>query len=621
MKRNKMLRSLLLVLVLCLLVGMVAVSFVLFRVQMTRLLSGVSTQNVLEVQNLNKQVLQAKFSDQFSMLEAQARYFAGVDLKDSAALKKTIAVTRGIGSFKKIAVANLDGVCTDYTGQPLANIAGKPYFRATVQSGGRQVSDRIELDENLEPILTLTYPLKRGREVQAVLVGTLSYSELKKLFSVSLFSGEGYIYIITREGNIILCNRDKTRTLYNVNFYDYLQNKIYDAASLSRIKADLAKHVSGSARFDGVEDEKLFTYAPLGISSWYIVSVLPVSYIDRQHAAIARLVVMLLAFLSCIIAAFVLVVSMLSRMNSSIEKDNERLVIANNQAQSLIFEYDIARQSVEFSGDTQFILGTDRKTFPIDFIRAEYYKRVHEDDASVCQHLRSAVEELAEDFSTEFRYRCFSEEFIWVRMTGSLITNGDGKAQKLIGSITNVNAQVMHEQELKTLAESDKLTGLLNKSAMEQKVMRFMRTESAPSPCALFIVDLDNFKQVNDTLGHLTGDRAIRDAAKKLSLLFSEKDFISRFGGDEFCILLRLNGQFDGESVMHIVKEKAQGVCALLKEDYFDEKTTVHVSASVGIAIYPAAGSDYETLFASADEALYRVKQQGKNGYFITSSS
>ena len=203
MKRNKMLRSLLLVLVLCLLVGMVAGSFVLFRVQITRLLSGVSTQNVLEVQNLNKQVLQAKFSDQFSMLEAQARYFAGVDLKDSAALKKTIAVTRGIGSFKKIAVANLDGVCTDYTGQPLANVAGKPYFRATVQSGGRQVSDRIELDENLEPILTLTYPLKRGREVQAVLVGTLSYSELKKLFSVSLFSGEGYIYIISREGNII----------------------------------------------------------------------------------------------------------------------------------------------------------------------------------------------------------------------------------------------------------------------------------------------------------------------------------------------------------------------------------------------------------------------------------
>ena len=148
-------------------------------------------------------------------------------------------------------------------------------------------------------------------------------------------------------------------------------------------------------------------------------------------------------------------------------------------------------------------------------------------------------------------------------------------------------------------------------------VKQYLDEEAEGNTCALFIIDLDNFKKVNDTLGHLIGDMAILDTAKKLSLIFSEKDLIGRFGGDEFCILLRLNPQMDSKTKRKVIQDKAKNICMLLKEDYFDEKNCIEVSSSIGIAVYPESGSTYEELFQNADTALYDVKTNGKNSFKI----
>ena len=150
---------------------------------------------------------------------------------------------------------------------------------------------------------------------------------------------------------------------------------------------------------------------------------------------------------------------------------------------------------------------------------------------------------------------------------------------------------------------------------MEQQARAVLEQASEDQKCALFIIDLDNFKKVNDTLGHLVGDMAIVDAGKKLSLIFSEKDLISRFGGDEFCVLLRFRKNLSTETITNIITEKAQNLCTFLHEVYFDDNTAISVSASVGIAFFPENGSNYNELFDAADSALYKVKANGKNGY------
>lgn len=610
-------RTHILILLILGLIAFVSASLFEFRQRTLYLVASKSFQNIAEIQDMYAQTLQSKFMDQLNMLEAQARYFEGVDLSDDKALAKTITATKGIGDFKKIAVANKEGSCTSYIGKPLPNIYNKEFFKATLQTGSSQISNRIEVDEQLEPILTLTYPIKRDNSVEAVIIGTVAYKVLKNLFAVSLFSGESYMYIISADGNVILCNRDKNRSLYNVYFYDLIRNNAKSDVQpvIEKIKSDIIKNKSDFMEFHGKDFYKLYAYAPLGINNWYIVSVIPYSYIIQEQSSIGILVYILLGIIGFTIAIFVFLVFALFKKTSSIEKDNERLITANNQAQTLIFEYDVAKGEVLFSGDTHFILGTDRKTFPVEFVRSEYYKRIHSDDKSVMVQLRDSITNENSDFSGEFRYKSFENEYkyIWLRISGSWMTDEKGKI--FIGTITNVNSQVLREQELKSIAERDKLTGLLNKSAMEQHVHKVISNESKTQKCALFIIDLDNFKKVNDMLGHLVGDMAIVDAAKKLSLIFSEKDFISRFGGDEFCILLRFSKNLTDEAISRIITEKAQNLCTFLREDYFDEKFVISVSASVGIAFYPENGATYEELFEAADSALYKVKKSGKNGY------
>ena len=611
-------RSTKIVLLVFILVAFVTASLFVFRLKSLQLISDASMQNIFEIQEMYAQTLQAKFSDQLNMLEAQARYFENVDLNNEEALKKTITSTKGIGDFKKIGVVDKSGATTSTEGKNLSNIYNKTYFFDAIKSGKPQISNRIEVDENLDPILTLIYPIKQEDSVKAAIIGTLSYDVLKNLFAVSLFSGESYMYIISADGNVILCNRDKKRNLYNINIYDLIKNsaKTESEYVINKIRSDIIKNQSDFMTFNAKDSYKLFAYAPLGINNWYIISVIPYSYIVQKQVAIGFWVYVLLGAIAFTITMFILVLYGLFKKNTSIEKDNERLTIANNQSQTLIFEYDFSRQQITFSGDTQFILGTDQKVFSIDFIRAEYYKRIHNDDKKVLTELLETIKTSLPDFTGEFRYKNFiGNEYIWLRISGSLLDKEEGSGKKLIGTITNVNSQVLHEQELKSIAERDKLTGLLNKTAMEQQALAVLEQASEDQKCALFIIDLDNFKKVNDTLGHLVGDMAIVDAGKKLSLIFSEKDLISRFGGDEFCILLRFRKNLSTETITNIITEKAQNLCTFLHEVYFDDNTAISVSASVGIAFFPENGSTYNELFDAADSALYKVKANGKNGY------
>ncbi|MCR4790837.1 MAG: diguanylate cyclase, partial [Treponemataceae bacterium] len=575
-------------------------------------------KSIGEIQELYKENMHEQFEAQISMLEAQARYFDNVNLNDENQLKRVISSTKGIGNFKKLAIVNKEGTCINYTGQVLSNISTKEYFKKSFRTALPQISNKIELDESLEPILTLTYPLIRNNKVQALIIGTLPYKTLKQQFSVSLFSGMNYVYIITNEGNIILSNKDKNKSLYNVNIYDYLQSNTEKSKDqINIMRSHIIKDESGFINFKGKDADKIFAYAPLDINGWYIISVVPNSYIQEQRNAFSNLVIKLFLILGLAIAVFLLILGSLLKRNSTVEKDNERLTIATHQNQSLIFEFDIPKKTIEFSGDTYFMLGINKKTISSDIARTEYFKRVHEDDISALELLQDTVSGKTSDFLAEFRYKNYSNEYIWVRMTGTLIRKEDKSPAKFIGSINNVNAQVMHEQELKSIAEVDALTSLLNKNAMQEYVSSFLKEKSEDTYCAMFMLDLDNFKMINDNLGHLAGDKAIKDTAKKLSLIFSEKDYISRFGGDEFCILLRLNEGVEKDTFLRVVNEKAKNLCRILKEKYYDEKSTIEVSSSIGIALFPENGKTYDDLFCCADAALYYIKQNGKNGYKI----
>ncbi|MBQ4403172.1 MAG: diguanylate cyclase [Selenomonadaceae bacterium] len=162
-------------------------------------------------------------------------------------------------------------------------------------------------------------------------------------------------------------------------------------------------------------------------------------------------------------------------------------------------------------------------------------------------------------------------------------------------------------------SELDKLTELFNKKTMENlckmKLKTFNENENSNIFMAFYIIDLDHFKEVNDLLGHQFGDKVLVEFAKGLKKIFRPNDCIGRFGGDEFVVIV------DSLPNMEVVVRKAEQI----KQIAFNlavEGRSRFVTASIGIAIAPQNGRDYDSLFAAADKAVYHVKNSGKNGYY-----
>jgi diguanylate cyclase (GGDEF)-like protein len=181
----------------------------------------------------------------------------------------------------------------------------------------------------------------------------------------------------------------------------------------------------------------------------------------------------------------------------------------------------------------------------------------------------------------------------------------DEKDNQLINIIQSLEEMASSRDAYKSLAELDNLTGLLNKKAMET----ICTVTVKHGHHAFFMIDLDHFKQINDTFGHQYGDEVICEFAKKLRTICRSNDCISRFGGDEFTIL------FKNIKDKRMIEKKAQMINEIARQ--IKLKNNMELTASIGIAIVPETGRDYNIVFDSADLALYKTKNQGKNGYTI----
>ncbi len=159
--------------------------------------------------------------------------------------------------------------------------------------------------------------------------------------------------------------------------------------------------------------------------------------------------------------------------------------------------------------------------------------------------------------------------------------------------------------------ELDPLTKLFNKGVATKRIAECI---SPDEPGALFILDVDNFKKVNDNLGHLFGDEVLSNVAKAIKKLFRYDDIVGRIGGDEFIVYMR-----NIDSVEEVEK-RAQKVCEAIANIYIGEKKDFRISTSVGIVLVPRDGSEYKEVFEKADNAMYYSKNSGKNRYTIYDS-
>jgi diguanylate cyclase (GGDEF)-like protein/PAS domain S-box-containing protein len=176
--------------------------------------------------------------------------------------------------------------------------------------------------------------------------------------------------------------------------------------------------------------------------------------------------------------------------------------------------------------------------------------------------------------------------------------------------VRDITERIKAERHIEQLATRDTLTGLFNRNMlMEQLTSAIARAARAHTQVAVMFIDLDNFKNVNDTLGHAAGDALLRECAKRLLTCVREVDIVARLGGDEFLVLLT------DITEAAAVTQVAERMLKLLASPYHIQGHEAQTSASIGICLFPTDGSDVTTLMKNADIAMYHAKEQNRNNF------
>ena len=202
-----------------------------------------------------------------------------------------------------------------------------------------------------------------------------------------------------------------------------------------------------------------------------------------------------------------------------------------------------------------------------------------------------------------------------VHLSTIAVTNGDGECLGKVTVCEDISSRKKSEARIQLLAYYDSLTGLPNRAAFMECLQHSLSLAYREGRrVGLLFLDLDNFKDVNDTQGHDFGDKLIREVAGRLTECMRESDSLARLGGDEFVIALTTVTSQESAAFA------AKRLLSVLSRPFEIDSRRIHTSASIGIAIYPEDGCDADGLFKSADTAMYHAKAEGKSNYRFFSS-
>ncbi len=215
---------------------------------------------------------------------------------------------------------------------------------------------------------------------------------------------------------------------------------------------------------------------------------------------------------------------------------------------------------------------------------------------------------LVRDFESEVYRRDGSR--IWISENAHAVLSPEGALQYYEGTVEDITQRRQHQAELEYQATHDPLTGLPNRNLLQDRLNQAMGgSRRSGRQVAVAFVDLDNFKIINDSLGHAVGDRLLQVMARRLSRSLREVDTVARYGGDEFVLILA-----DQASVRDLA-QTLERIQECIAEPVVLDGHDLRVGASIGVTVYPHDGKDFATLLSQADAAMYHAKAGGKGQF------
>jgi diguanylate cyclase (GGDEF)-like protein/PAS domain S-box-containing protein len=296
------------------------------------------------------------------------------------------------------------------------------------------------------------------------------------------------------------------------------------------------------------------------------------------------------------------------RVEEALRISNERWKLAIEGSQDGVWDWYMQTDEVVYSRRWKEIVGYADNEIVERF--DEWEKRIHPDDRqTVLAALQEGIK--GQPYHSEHRLRCKDGSWKWVLARGLVVTRDEaGKPTRMTGTLSDISQKKESDELIWYHANFDFLTGLPNRRLFRDRLEHEVRkAHRSGSEVTLFSIDIDRFKEVNDMLGHDTGDQLLKQVGERLSACVRESDTVARPGGDEFTIILTtLNDQAH-------VEKTAQKIIAALAKPFHLKEEVVHISASVGITLYPHDAIDPQELIRNADHAISAAKSTGRNRF------
>ena len=455
--------------------------------------------------------------------------------------------------------------------------------------------------------IPMEQPLQLGGTTYTALVVSYDNAVLEKLLGSMVYEGQSDCYIVRSDGNMVLSTETKTEiTEQMTNLFDYLrQNAKVDQPYFDTMVQTLPQGGEGSVLFTMNGQKYYLIYQPLSIMDWSIIGIVPTGVVDAGMRRVQMATILVIALLGLLIMAGVVKIQRDAERNRRRELERRReksdmmfAGMARVVERYAVCDLDRDRyQYYERRGEPMYPTeGSYRQI--LEQISRKYVVLTDSENAKITQmlapeNLRRLIKTDNDSLKLEYAARDKSAFFM---MTVVPMAWKENRLTRMMMIVQDMGEQHL----LQSLANTDGLTGLLNKRYFD-RVLTVLEQHS--QPFALFYMDLDRFKPVNDTYGHDVGDKLLKGVAQRLQGCIRSRDYAFRLGGDEFALLLL--GPMEPEACA----SKMNLICEMIAVPYEIDGNTVSVGTSCGYALYPAESVDVQQVRYIADQRMYENKQ------------
>ena len=565
--------------------------------------------SLLEWTEQNAALVGSRIDMYYDLLECAADYISDMPL-DEVQTEEMLREKfhRHTEKFDSLKIISEDGRCVQ-DGQAYSL---KEYFlMAMLGNRGLAENGYSYADGGI-----LSVPVKNeAQQIKGVLCGTLPCSSLDVYGKADRRKGYAGLFVMDNHGKYIVS--DGGNDTFGNDFLTWLEGREL-SLPISDIKSQMD---SGFRYYFAISDEDgdyMVTAAPVDGTKLFAVTMADNRYI---HQAGLRYRIWVFVITLVIILSLIVVIGVylyfrredriaIRNLNRQLMLNEETYRITARESDLCVFTYDVETEQIQFLNDKYQNLGLNQSELSVPVL----LRKIREINPETCSVLRNifARADSAEALHSQKAKVWAGGRMRYLQIKTTNLYDESGKVSRMVGSIEDITDMENDMLKLQKEARTDLLTGAMNRAAGTSAINRMLVQELHPGCVNTFaIVDLDNFKTLNDVMGHMWGDRALCEVVLIMKKHCRAQDIVCRLGGDEFVVFLP-------DMIREAAEESLRVLSAKLHIDYVKENLEVMISASMGIVFSDGRDITFQDLYEEADGCLYQVKRTFKGSCHIS---